>query len=130
MNPLEIQTKQRRVSVTRSPRRFIALAFALGAWIAASTLLTVALARDSDGEEGSAQAQHLEDGPTRGPLMLKEQGMFYVGGDIVHTDWPAAKGLVSSFSGSGDIAIIRCTSVSWCRPSNAVYPSFSCTAAP
>jgi len=31
--------------------------------------------------------------------------MFYVGGDIVHTDWAAAKGLVSLFSGSGDIAI-------------------------
>ena len=117
MNPLEIQPKQRRVSVTRSPRRFIALAFALGAWIAASTLLTVALARDSDSEEGSAQAQHLEDGPTRGPLMLKEQGMFYVGGDIVHTDWPAAKGLVSSFSGSGDIAI------------NQMYVSFMVPAA-
>jgi hypothetical protein len=31
MNPLEIQPKQRRVSITRSPRRFIAPAFALGA---------------------------------------------------------------------------------------------------
>jgi pimeloyl-ACP methyl ester carboxylesterase len=51
---------------------------------------------------GSAQAQ---DG-THGPLVLKQQGMFYVGGDVVHTDWAnGPDGLLATIPRSGDIAI-------------------------
>src|SRR5258708_289512 len=55
---------------------------------------------------GSAQAQDRESGGTRGPLVLKEQGMFYVGGDVVHTDWANGpnNGLFAA-PRSGDIAI-------------------------
>jgi hypothetical protein len=55
---------------------------------------------------GTAQAQDHHAGDTQGPLVLKEQGMFYVGGDVVHTDWangPNPNGLVAPRS--GDIAI-------------------------
>jgi len=55
---------------------------------------------------GSAQAQDHHAGGTRGPLVLKEQGMFFVGGDIVQTDWAhAPNGFFASFPRSGDIAI-------------------------
>jgi len=55
---------------------------------------------------GSAQAQDHHAGGTRGPLVLKEQGMFYVGGDVVHTDWANGprNGLFAA-PRSGDIAI-------------------------
>jgi hypothetical protein len=55
---------------------------------------------------GSARAQDRERGGTRGPLVLKEQGMFYVGGDLVHTDWANGpnNGLFAA-PRSGDIAI-------------------------
>jgi len=36
---------------------------------------------------GSAQAQDQHARGSHGPLVLKEQGMFYVGGNVVHTDW-------------------------------------------
>jgi hypothetical protein len=55
---------------------------------------------------GTAQAQDHHAGDTQGPLVLKEQGMFYVGGDVVHTDWangPNPNGLLAPRS--GDIAI-------------------------
>ena len=51
---------------------------------------------------GSAQAQ---EGDGQGPLVLQEQGMFYVGGDIVHTDAAAGANLVLPFPRTGDIAI-------------------------
>jgi hypothetical protein len=55
---------------------------------------------------GKAAAQHDDNGRTHGPLVLKEQGMFYVGGDIVHTDWAnGPNGLLASIPRSGDIAI-------------------------
>jgi hypothetical protein len=55
---------------------------------------------------GSAVAQDLDPGDAHGPLVLKEQGMFYVGGDVVHTDWASGpNGLLASFPRSGDIAI-------------------------
>jgi pimeloyl-ACP methyl ester carboxylesterase len=53
---------------------------------------------------GSAQAQDHHADDTHGPLVLKEQGMFYVGGDVVHTDWAnGPNGL--AFPRSGDVAI-------------------------
>lgn len=54
---------------------------------------------------GSAQAQDRERGGTHGPLVLKEQGMFYIGGDIVHTDWANGPNGPLIFPRSGDIAI-------------------------
>ena len=51
---------------------------------------------------GSAEAQ---EGGGHAPLVLKEQGMFYVGGDIVHTDWASGPNLLFPFPRSGDIAI-------------------------
>jgi pimeloyl-ACP methyl ester carboxylesterase len=54
---------------------------------------------------GSAQAQDHHAGGTHGPLVLKEQGMFYVGGDVVHTDWANGPNGPPVFPRSGDIAI-------------------------
>jgi pimeloyl-ACP methyl ester carboxylesterase len=55
---------------------------------------------------GSARAQDRERGGTHGPLVLKEQGMFYVGGDIVHTDWAnLPNNTLFKVPPSGDIAI-------------------------
>jgi len=51
---------------------------------------------------GSAEAQ---EGQGHGALVLKEQGMFYIGGDIVHTDWASGPNLLFPFPRSGDIAV-------------------------
>ena len=53
----------------------------------------------------SAWAQDHERGGTQGPLVLKEQGMFYVGGDVVHTDGANGPSGPAFFPRSGDIAI-------------------------
>src|SRR4051812_34880120 len=52
-----------------------------------------------------AEAQHHDSRDGRGPLVLKEQGMFYLPGDIVHTDAAVGPNLPPSFAKSGDIAI-------------------------
>jgi hypothetical protein len=54
---------------------------------------------------GSAQAQDHHAGGTHGPLVLKEQGMFYVGGDVVHTDWANGPNGLLAFPRSGDITV-------------------------
>jgi hypothetical protein len=61
---------------------------------------------------GSAQAQDHHADDTHGPLVLKEQGMFYVGGDVLHSPGQAMS------------RSIRCTSRSWCPRFNAVCRSF------
>ena len=53
----------------------------------------------------SAEAQHGSHGRSGGPLVLKEQGMFYLGGDIVHTDWANGPNGPSFLGKSGDIAV-------------------------
>jgi pimeloyl-ACP methyl ester carboxylesterase len=52
-----------------------------------------------------AEAQHHDSRDGRGPLVLKEQGMFYLPGDIVHTDAAVGPNLQPTFPKSGDIAI-------------------------
>jgi hypothetical protein len=55
---------------------------------------------------GRAEAWDHDPGRTNGPLVLKEQGMFFVGGDTVHTDWAnGPNGLLAFLPRSGDIAI-------------------------
>ena len=53
----------------------------------------------------AAQAQQSERGRGRAPLVLKEQGMFYLGGDIVHTDAANGPNGPTFLGKSGDIAI-------------------------
>ena len=53
----------------------------------------------------SAVAQQGGHGHAAGPLVLKEQGMFYVGGDIIHTDWANGPNGPPVFSKSADIAV-------------------------
>jgi len=64
-----------------------------------SVLVLLAMATYS----GTTMAEDEDD--IHGALVLKEQGMFYIGGDTVHTDW--ADGPNTSFPGarSGDIVI-------------------------
>jgi pimeloyl-ACP methyl ester carboxylesterase len=64
-----------------------------------------------------AKAQQHESGRGRGPLVLKEQGMFYLGGDIVHTDAANGPKGFPSLSKSGDIAINQMY-VGFMRPQN------------
>jgi para-nitrobenzyl esterase len=64
VKPQGIDALETHGSVLRSLRRSITRALALGAWIAASTLSTVALARDSDSEEGPIVGT--AEGPVRG----------------------------------------------------------------
>jgi hypothetical protein len=49
----------------------------------------------------SAEAQDNDTGRTDGPLVLKEQGMFYLSGDIVNTNAAAGPSLPLSFPRSG-----------------------------
>ena len=62
-----------------------------------------------------AQERHRDHG--REPLVLKEQGMFYVGGDIVHTDAANGPNGPTLFDKSGDIAINQMY-VGFMRPQN------------
>lgn len=105
MKPLEINPLETHAFVTRSPRKSMARAFVRGAWIAASALSTFAIAQNFDSEEGPVGSVAAQDGGTHGPLVLKQQGMFYVGGDIVHTDWAAGVNPLHPSPRSGDIMI-------------------------
>jgi len=63
--------------------------------------------------EAQQQQHHSHGG---GPLVLKEQGMFYLPGDIVHTD-AANAGNLPGFDQSGDIAVNQMY-VGFMRPQN------------
>jgi pimeloyl-ACP methyl ester carboxylesterase len=64
----------------------------------------------------SVEAQQGHGSHGRGPLVLKEQGMFYLPGDIVHTD-AANAGNLPGFDQSGDIAVNQMY-VGFMRPQN------------
>jgi hypothetical protein len=68
-----------------------------------STLASVLVLLAMSTYSGTTMAEDEDD--IHGALVLKEQGMFYIGGDTVHTDW--ANGLNTSHPGarSGDIVI-------------------------
>jgi len=61
------------------------------------------------------QQQHRSHG--RGPLVLKEQGMFFIPGDIVPTDAAVGLNLPPNFPRSGDIAVNQMY-VGFMRPQN------------
>jgi pimeloyl-ACP methyl ester carboxylesterase len=70
---------------------------------ARSTLASVLMLLAMSTYSGTTMAEDEDD--IHGALVLKEQGMFYVGGDVVHTDWATGPHPLIPVSRSGDIAI-------------------------
>jgi hypothetical protein len=66
---------------------------------------------------GMAQAQDNDPGRTDEPLVLKEQGMFYLPGNTINTDAAVGSGLPLAFPRSGDIAVNQMY-VGFMRPQN------------
>jgi pimeloyl-ACP methyl ester carboxylesterase len=87
----------RSIRLFTSPARHAALA-------ATALALTLGCAATAAAQESQWRRHHEHHGDER-PLVLKDQGMFFVGGDIVHTD--VAIGPNSPFTpfGAGDIAV-------------------------
>ena len=67
----------------------------------------------------SATAEAKDNNPGRndGPLVLKEQGMFYLPGDIVQSDAPVGPTFPPTFGGPGEIAVNQMY-VEFMRPQN------------
>jgi pimeloyl-ACP methyl ester carboxylesterase len=66
---------------------------------------------------GTADAKDNNPGRNDGPLVLKEQGMFYLPGDIVQSDAPVGPTFPPTFGGPGEIAVNQMY-VEFMRPQN------------